>query len=81
VSIRQKVKSKWKEKGIKMIMVGYAADSSSDTYQMYNPTTKKIIRSCDVKWLDWEILDPKRNMSIIVKQPEILTEPVGFDDK
>ncbi len=81
VSLRQKFKSKWKEKGIKMIMVGYAADSSADTYRMYNPKTKKIIRSRDVKWLDWEILDPKRDMSIFNKQPELLNEPVGFDDK
>jgi hypothetical protein len=37
VSIRQKFKSKWKEKGIKMIMVGYTVDSSADTYWMYCP--------------------------------------------
>jgi hypothetical protein len=81
VTIRQKFKSKWKEKGIKMIMVGYAADSSADTYRMYNPKTKHIIRSRDVKWLEWETLDPKRDMSIFVKQPELLEEPTGFDDK
>jgi hypothetical protein len=62
-------------------MVGYAADSSAHTYRMYNPKTKKIIRSRDIKWLDWEVLDPKRDMSIFVKQPELLAEPVGFDDK
>jgi hypothetical protein len=46
VSIRQNLKSKWKEKGIKMIMVGYAEDGSEETYQMFNPKMKKIIRSC-----------------------------------
>jgi hypothetical protein len=66
VSICQKFKSKWKEWGIKMIMVGYAADSSADTYRMFNPNTKKIIRSRDVKWLDWKIIDPKCDMSIFV---------------
>jgi hypothetical protein len=81
VALRQKFKSKWKEKGIKMIMVGYAADCSADTYRMYNLKTKHIIRSRNVKWLDWEVLDPKRDMSIFVKQPELLIEPVGFDDK
>jgi hypothetical protein len=48
VSIRQKFKSKWKGKGIKMIMVGYAAKRSADIYQMYNPTMKKIIRPHNV---------------------------------
>jgi hypothetical protein len=48
---------------------------------MYNPKTKKIVRSRDVKWLEWETLDPKHDMSIFVKQPELLNEPMGFDDK
>jgi hypothetical protein len=34
VALRQKFKSKWKEKGTKMIMVGYAEDSLADTYRM-----------------------------------------------
>jgi hypothetical protein len=62
-------------------MVGYAADSSPDKYCMWNPTTKIIIRLRNAKWLDWEILDPKRDMSIFVKQPELLKEATGFDDK
>jgi hypothetical protein len=81
VTIRQKFKTKWKERGIKMIMVGYATDSSADTYRMFNPKTKKIIRSRDVKWLEWKILDPKRDMSIFTKDPTLLEDPVGFDDK
>jgi hypothetical protein len=37
-----------REKGIKMLMVGYTADSLVDMYRMYNPITKKIIQSQDV---------------------------------
>jgi type IV secretory pathway TrbF-like protein len=43
VSICQKFKSKWKEKGIKIIRVGCAKDNSADTYRMPNTNTKKII--------------------------------------
>jgi hypothetical protein len=50
MSICQKFKSKWKERGIKMItmkmiLVGYMADSSADMYRMFNANTKNLIRS------------------------------------
>lgn len=41
VTIRRKFSGKWKERGIKMIMVGYARGHPPDTYRMYhldNPT-------------------------------------------
>jgi hypothetical protein len=81
VSLQQKFKSKWKKKGAKMIRVGYAADSLADTYRMFNPKTSRVVQSRDVKWLEWETLDLKQDMSIFSKQPELLDEPVGFDDK
>ena len=31
-------------------MVGYAANSATGTYRMYNPATKWAILTCDVKW-------------------------------
>ena len=34
---------------------------------MYNPTTKRIISSRDVKWADWKPTDPRNNMDIFVK--------------
>ena len=31
-------------------MIGYSKNHSGDTYQLFNPLTKKVIKSCDVKW-------------------------------
>ena len=53
VTIRgAKIKNKIEERSIKHIMVGYAWNYSGDTYRLYNPTTKIIISSIDVKWAD-----------------------------
>ena len=81
VTIRKKLHGKWKEKGIKMIMVGYSGNRSADSYRMFNPKTCKVIDSRDVTWLDWRRADPKRDMSIFVKEPTTLEEPSGIDDK
>jgi hypothetical protein len=48
---------------------------------LYNPQNKSIIESRDVVWSDWKRPDPKRSLSIFVKEPETLKEPVGIDDK
>ena len=68
VTIRgAKIKNKIEERSIKYIMVGYAWNHSGDTYILYNPTTKRIISSRDVKWADWKPVDPLNNMDIFVK--------------
>jgi hypothetical protein len=53
VTLRTKKQAKWNNKSIKMLMVGYAANHSEDTYRMYNPITKKVSETRDVTWLDW----------------------------
>ena len=38
------IKGKITEQGFPVIMVGYAANSATGTYQMYNPYTKRVIK-------------------------------------
>ena len=45
-------------------MVGYAKDHSGDTYCMYNPSTKRIIQSQDIRWADWISLIPSQDSPI-----------------
>lgn len=48
VTILAKIKTNWKNRSEKMIMVGYAEDKPADTYQMFNPWTQKIIKSRNI---------------------------------
>ena len=67
VTIRSKMKSKWKEKSIRCILVGYASNHSRDTYRMYNPKTRSIIQTRDVQWANWNRIDPKQKMDVFGK--------------
>jgi hypothetical protein len=77
-TLRQKFKQKWKERGEKVLMVGYAADHSSDTYRVYHLGRKMVKMSRDITWLMWTYLDPKRNLSVFNSDPTLQT---GIDDK
>ena len=46
---------------------------------MYNPTTKRIILSRDVKWAEFKKIDPKENMDIFIKYNSTDTVP-GIDE-
>jgi hypothetical protein len=61
-------------------MVGYAKNHSADTYRLYNPVTRSIVNNRDVTWLDWNRLNPTRDMSIFQGDPELLKEN-GIDDE
>lgn len=37
--------------GISMLFVGHAENQSSDCYRMWNPTSWKVTKSCDIIWL------------------------------
>jgi hypothetical protein len=80
VPLRKKVSGKWKEKSYRAIMVGYAKNRSADTYRLYNPVTRHIVENRDVTWLDWNRLNPARNLSIFKIEPDLLTE-MGIDDE
>jgi hypothetical protein len=47
----------------------------------YNPATNAIIETRDVVWGEWKRADPKSNMSVFHKDPELLVDPMGIDDK
>jgi hypothetical protein len=80
VTIRRQFGSKWKQKGYKCVFVGYAKNHPADTYRMYNPVTKSIVQSRDVKFLTFSRPDPKDGMSIFDIDPEIRALPQGLDD-
>ena len=80
VTIRgAKIKNKIEERSMRCIMVGYSRNSSGYTYRLYNPTTKRIISSRDVKWADWKPTDPRTNMDVFVKYDSTELVP-GVDE-
>ena len=54
VTIRNKMKRKLSKRSFKAIMVGIPKHHSNDNYYMYNPETKRIIISRDIKWAPFE---------------------------
>jgi hypothetical protein len=50
VAKKDKIKAKMDERGFPTIMVGYATNSGSGTYRLYNPKTKRVIHSRDATW-------------------------------
>ena len=64
VTDRTKIKGKMKPRSYKGIMVGYAENHSPDTYMLYNPSTRKIFRSRDIKWADFERPYPQEEMDL-----------------
>ena len=48
VAVRTKIKKKMAPKAFKAIMIVYSMEHSSDTYQMFNPNTRKVFYSRDI---------------------------------
>ena len=61
---RKKIKAKDDDRGTKCIFVGYADDHTPDTYRMFNPKTKKILLSRDIRWMDTFKLEDKADNRI-----------------
>jgi hypothetical protein len=74
------VSGKWKEKSYREPYGRYAKNHSADTYRLYNPVTKHIVVNRDVTRLDWNRLNPARNLSIFKIEPDLLRE-MGIDDE
>ena len=49
VTKREKILGRLEDHAVKCVFVGYGKNHSGDTYRIYNPTTKRIILSHDVK--------------------------------
>ena len=45
-------------------MVGYDGKHTRDTYKLYNPETKRVIMTRDVKWADWKNTNPAETLKI-----------------
>ena len=74
VTIRTKIQKKWRDRSIKMIMVGYALDHTPDTYRMYNPETNKVVLSRDVRWAEWKDTDPSETLKVFQRGEKTKTE-------
>ena len=75
VTKREKILGKLEERSTKMIMVGYATNHSGDVYRMYNPRTRRIILTRDVKWADWTNKNPKDDMDLFSTYDSVDTVP------
>ena len=78
-------KSKISDKGKKAFCVRYATDHAGDVYRMYDPNTKRIKISRDVRWMGKfnnegypiEIPDSKENNS---RKMKAIPPPIRYDD-
>ena len=66
VTKREKISGKFEDRAIKCVFVGYGRNHSGDTYRIYNPITKRIFLSRDIKWAEFKKIDPKENTDIFV---------------
>jgi len=81
VQVKRQVNTKWVEKSVKCIMVGYADNHSGDTYQMYNPTTGQVCLTRDMSWAVWKRMDPAETLKIFEKDKMTKDNtPVGAAD-
>ena len=46
------------DKTFKVIMMRYAGNHTRDTQKLYNPETKIVVITRDVKWKDWNKINP-----------------------
>ena len=60
--------------------MGFPKNHPPDVYLMYNPRTDQLFKPRNIKWADWTHMDPKRDMSIFMKDNEALNIPVGFPE-
>jgi hypothetical protein len=84
VTDRRKIKSKLAPKAFKCLFVGYAFNHSAHTYRLYNPKTRHIILSRDVRWDDWNTKDPKqalREHRQVYMQHLVNKNPNGWSDR
>jgi hypothetical protein len=82
VTDRRKIKS-LAPKSIKYLFVGYPFNHSAHTYSMYNPRTRHIILSRDIRWDKWNTKDPKatlREHRQVYMQSLVNQKPNGWSD-
>ena len=75
VTDRTPIKKKWRENSYKCIMVGYGEDHNPDTYRMFNPETREVILSRDVRWAAWSRRTPSADMAEFADPPGVDQPP------
>ena len=81
VTKRDKIKKKIMEKTYKAIMVGYPDNHKRDTYYMYNPETKRVTMTRDVKWVEWKMTDTAEKLNMFRDSNEEYLVPDIYEDK
>ncbi len=69
VSNLKKIKAKLDNRGQKMMFLGYAEDHAGDVFRFWNPKTRKVIVSRDVRWTNVIVnhTEPVNNRRMILK--------------
>ena len=62
-------------------MVGYAKNTTPDTYRMYNPITRKVWETRNVLWMDWKRQNPQRDRKLFDQISDEMKQPAGVDEK
>jgi hypothetical protein len=63
VTKRNKIQGKYNPKAFKCLFMGYSPYHSINTYRIFNPMTRKVILSRDVRWATWNTVDPKQSLT------------------
>ena len=58
VTKQDKLEKQMTDKTFNAIIVGYADNHTRDTYKLYNPDTKRVVITRDIKLVDWKMVDP-----------------------
>ena len=81
VTKRDKIKKQIMEKTYKETMVGYPDNHTRDTYEMYNPDTKRVTNTRDVKWMGCKMTDIAENLNMFRDSNEEYLVPDIYEDK
>ena len=58
------------DKTFKAIVVEYSDNNTRDMYKLYNPETKRVIMTRDIKWTDWRMTDTEETLKIFCIEHE-----------
>ena len=62
-------------------MVVYAENHRRETYKLYNPETKRVVMTRDIKWADWKRTYLVETLKMFHKAKEEYLVPYIEEDK
>ena len=80
VTKQDKFRKKMTNKTFKAIMVVYSENHTRYMYKFYNPETKRVIMTRDVKWEDWKMTDPAETLKMFRKSEKEYLVPVTEEE-